>query len=131
MFGLQLKIVDKTAAMAAASRRAFLLGIQKAAFEIMTTARSLIVDSPVPSDPGQPIHTRAGRARRAIRYAVDREAYTAVIGPQAKTVGSSMEVHEFGGVRFGRKYPARPFMGPALQRSIDKIPAGFAGEVHA
>lgn len=74
-----------------------------------------------PSAPGTPPHTNRGHARRAILFAVDKAKLEAVIGPRASVVGESMAAHEFGKQYRGNNYPARPFMGPAL----DRTQAGF------
>ena len=84
------------------------------------------------SRPGNPPHTRGTShksLRAAIWYEVDKAAQSAVIGPRYQYVAAVGAVHEFGGKRQGKKgttvYPKRPFMSPALQRALPKIPAKF------
>lgn len=152
-------------------------------------AKRSIKVSPEPSAPGRPPHTRKGRLKGAILYAVERQLQDVVIGPTASTVGRIGQTHEFGGTeppkkRKGRKanwklevgghgpiaagpggpvvvklttdrqvarareiaaslppaqaapaskkarnYPPRPFMGPALERSKDRLPRLWANSV--
>ena len=87
-----------------------------------------------PSRPGDPPHTRRGRLRFAIRYALAPDKQSVVIGPMASIVGDVARAHEFGG-RYGKtkaaSYPKRPFMGPSLQDSLPRIGPHFEGSVHA
>jgi phage gpG-like protein len=82
-----------------------------------------------PSPAGRPPRTRFGQLRRAIQFAADKRRQVAIIGPSVKKVGQSGIAHEFGGRYKGQKYPKRPFMGPALESSKDKIPKMFSGSV--
>lgn len=68
-----------------------------------------------------------GKALRAsIIYNVDVKNQRALIGPSGTAIGNLGRLHEFGGVgpafqNEGRKYPARPFMRPALQKNLPSI----------
>lgn len=73
------------------------------------------------SKPGTPPHTRRGRLRNAIVF--DVENGNVVIGPTANLMDASAEPHEYGGMYKGEMYPARPFMGPALERVRDRLPS--------
>jgi len=84
-----------------------------------------------PSAPGTPPHAHIGHMRRLLWYAFDRGNRSVVVGPYgferkgfAATNPTVPELHEFGGVmvrtnRKGRtqlyRYPARPYMAPALE----------------
>jgi hypothetical protein len=151
-------------------------------------ARSIKV-SPQAAPLGQPPHTRKGRLKGAILYAVEKAQGSAVIGPTRADIGRIGHTHEFGGteaakVRKGRranwklevgghgpiaagpdgvvvvkltterqvararevaaslppslggpasnkarKYPPRPFMGPALEVSKARLPRFWANSV--
>jgi phage gpG-like protein len=73
-----------------------------------------------PSPPGHPPRS-AGRLRKSIFYAV--QPHSVIIGPSADIIGEVGAVHEYGGKFRGATYPARPYMGPALEKSKDKLPA--------
>jgi len=100
-----------------------------AAAAIRLTARRSIKRSPTYSDPGVPPHTRRGLLREAILYAVEKDAQVAVIGPAYDFVGVSGSAHEFGGRFRGDDYPARPFMGPALEAIRPRLPGFWAASV--
>ena len=44
---------------------------------------------------------------------------------------TSAKAHEFGGRYKRQKYPKRPFMGPALEKTNDRLPKLWAGSVKA
>jgi phage gpG-like protein len=123
------KFFDESAKVLEAAHRATTRSLAKAAYAIFRTAQEEITTAAKPSEAGQPPHTRKGQLRRAERYDVDAAAEVAVIGPRFSMVGASAEAHEFGGEFRGDKYPARPFMGPALERNRDLIPAFWGDEV--
>ena len=76
--------------------------------------------------PGRPPFTHSGSARDAIRFAVDLSAESVFAGPSATDVDDVMGIHEHGGVRFGRRYPARPTMRPAMDTAAPKLPTLWA-----
>jgi hypothetical protein len=82
-----------------------------------------------PTPAGTPPKTPTRRLKKAVQFAVDRDGLSAVIGPRGDYVRNIGAVHEFGGTHYGDKYPARPFMGPALERSRPKLPRHWAGVV--
>ncbi len=86
---------------------------------IRLTARRSIKRSPTESPPGTPPHTRKGQIKRALRYAVEKEKQTVVVGPEAEVVGTSGKAHEFG----GRFSVARRFVdrgGEKLKRRVEQ-----------
>jgi len=103
--------------------------LNHAAAAIRLTARRSIRRSKRESTPGTPPNTRRGLMKRAIVYNIDKLKMVAVIGPAYSIAGKSGKAHEFGGMYFGRKYPARPFMGPALQTNLHRIPPLWRGSV--
>lgn len=128
MFGVKvIKFVDRTRRVQQAADRAARRAFAKAAFRIFRDAQSTIQRSGEPAAPGEPPHTRRGHLRRAIRYHASAEG--AVIGPTASTVGEAGSAHEFGGAFRGQAYPARPFMGPALERELTNFAGEFAGSI--
>lgn len=89
------------------------------------------------SAPGKPPKTRDGLLKKSIIYIVDKQAEEAVIGPTANVIGDIGALHEFGGVRtFKRKgkrvtgrYPARPFMGPAFEKILPRLPESWRRKI--
>jgi phage gpG-like protein len=79
-----------------------------------------------PSPPGQPPKS-AGRLRKSILYAVQSDSV--IIGPTANVIGQVGAVHEFGERFRDAKYPARPYMGPALEKTKPKLAAMWRDSV--
>lgn len=78
---------------------------------------------------GEAPNSRDGRLRRGIRYAQNRSLGTALIGQTESSVGESGAAHEFGEEFRGEEYPERPFMGPALERNIDRFGGSFVASI--
>ena len=130
MIGFALdKFVDDSQAVLAAEQKGTIRALQKAAFQIFKDAQAEIENSPTASRPGEPPHSRTGQLRRAIRYDVDKAAGVAVIGPRESMVGTSAMAQEFGGEYKGEQYPKRPFMGPALEKDANLLPAFWSAEI--
>ena len=128
MFGAAVtKFVDHTRRVREAAEKAARRAFAKAAYRIFRDAQASIQRSTEPSAPGQPPHTRRGQLRRAIRYDATKDG--AVIGPLASMVGDAGAAHEFGGAFRREQFPARPFMGPALERELDNFVGEFAGSI--
>jgi hypothetical protein len=121
MFGAKATVIDNTPAVKAASDRSTITSLAKVGFEVRKEIVASIERSNDPSRPGEPIHTRRGLARRAVRYAVDKPSQNVVIGPGFSVVGTSIEPHEHGGPYKGTMYPARPTAAPALARVAPRI----------
>ena len=96
---------------------------------IRLTARRSIRRSDKPSATGTPPHTRKGQLKRAIVYVVEKQEERVVIGPEYATLGPAGMPHEFGGAFRGDRYKKRPFMGPALMKTKDRLPRKWAGSV--
>jgi phage gpG-like protein len=80
----------------------------------------------VPSPPGKPPVTRRGKVlKRSIRFEVDKHILSVAVGPTKSSTDAFARFHEFGGRRGNAKFPARPFMGPALTASLPKLPNEF------
>jgi hypothetical protein len=104
-------------------------GLNHAAAAIRLTARRSIRRSPKKSSSGKPPHTRRGLLKRALLYNVDKSKMRAVIGPAYSIAGRSGCAHEFGGKYYGRKYPARSFMGPALKVNKQRISSFWSASI--
>jgi hypothetical protein len=90
---------------------------------VMTVARNSIKKSKQYAPVGQPVRTRRGAIKKAILFAPEKDRGRVTIGPAASRLGKSTAgAHEFGQRFRGRKYPARPFMGPALTTAAPKLP---------
>jgi len=101
---------------------------------VRTVAQHLIHERPGASRPGNPPHSHRGFLRDQIYYAYDLAAESVVIGPRVFTPNRDVPaLLEFGGLGFqpGRSghYPARPYMGPALEQSRPKLAEFWQGSV--
>jgi len=106
---------------------------------IMTAARQSIRTRKKASPPGSPPSSHVGLLKRGIFFGYDFVSTSVVIGPEplhGKPIVP--QVLEFGGVerlkdRQGKTYVAtyepRPFMGPAYEREIPKLPAMWRDSV--
>lgn len=103
--------------------------LRHAAGAIRLTARRSIREHPKPSLPGTPPHTQTRLLKESIVYRVDDVQRSVLVGPDATIIGPIGCVHEFGGLFRGRRYPARPFMGPAVQKNIHRLPKLWAGSI--
>jgi hypothetical protein len=131
MIGFALdKFIDEMAKVEAAEHKATIRALQKAAYKIFRDAQTSIEVSPEYAAVGAPPHSRRGQLKHAIRYNVDKAAGIAVIGPTQSEMGDVAAAHEFGEIYYGKHYPKRPFMGPALERNKDSLPIFWSGEIH-
>lgn len=133
-------------AMSKATKKSLSRG---AAF-VWQTARGLIRKGDRISRPGAPPTAHSGVFKKSILFGFDPSTQSAVVGPTLldRGDGTAPRALEFGGTftrRTGRwakriaslkglasyaaKYKARPFMGPALSKNIDKIGGVFADSV--
>lgn len=124
MIKINVKVIDNMEAILKKMRIAALRNLGLFGGLTRKFAQQSIKISPKYSDPGSPPHSRKGLLKKAIIYAVDKEAQEVVIGPSANVIADAGHPHEFGGAFRGDIYPARPFMVPAMKRTIpamDKI----------
>jgi hypothetical protein len=115
--------------VSSAARKGSITSLGHAGAAIRLQARHSIRKSPKPSAPGTPPHTRRGRIRNAIKYAVINAVPSVLIGPDVQVAGTSGSAHEFGGRYRDENYDRRPFMGPALEKTKDRLPPMWAGSV--
>lgn len=113
----------------AAAKRGNITSLGHAGAAIRLAARHSIKKAKGPSASGTPPHTRKGRVRNAIKYAVTAGKQSVVIGPDHAVAADSGSAHEFGGRYRQENYDKRPFMGPALQKVKDRLPPMWAGSV--
>ena len=72
--------------------------------------------------PGQPPKTRFGGLKKSILYDLDKKREEAIIGPAFSRMGEAAAAHEKGGMFRGRRYDARPYMWPAFEKIIPRLP---------
>lgn len=95
-------------------------------------ARRSLRTSKTPSQPGNPPKSPTKLLRNSIRFEVDSTFRDdVVIGPSATTADTIGAVHEFGRDRFGREYPKRPFMEPALEIVRNRLPRFWADKLRS
>lgn len=130
MIGMRATTVDNTRAVKKAADKASFKNLGHAAASVRKTAIKSIKRSVKPSRRGQPPHTRRARKLpRAIYYAAEKDKLSSIVGPVASRVGTVGEAHEFGRTYMGQDFPARPFMGPALEENLDRIPSYWAHSI--
>lgn len=102
--------------------------VRHGAAKVRQVAIASITPSPLASSPGRPPHTRGSMALpRSILFATDEAEAEAIVGPSATMVGRSARRHEIGGLFAGQYFERRPFMAPALDKSLDTFAGDFAG----
>ena len=129
MVGARCKVKSDFHKVQRAARRGNIETLGHAGGYLRKVARHEIKKSAVASEAGTPPHTRRGALKNAIRYAVDKDRRSVVIGPDVEIVGKSGTAHEFGGRYKRQRYPKRAFMGPALESSKEKLPRLWRGSV--
>ncbi len=129
MSGMRVKTQLDAKKVMAAARKSSITSLGHAGAAIRLAARRSIRKSEKPSSPGSPPHTRKGRLRNAIKYAVEATLQSVLIGPDVVVAGTSGKAHEFGGHYRREQYPRRRFMGPALEKVKTRLPAFWAASV--
>jgi len=127
--GMNIKTRSDIPKVLRKARRANIENLGHAGASIRLTAKRSIRKSANPAEPGRPPKTRRGRLRNSIRFAVERNRQRVLIGPDQRIVGQSGRAHEFGGRYRKQRYPKRPFMGPALTKTKDRLPKYWAGSI--
>jgi hypothetical protein len=129
MVKLKVKTRDQTKKVLSKAKKGNIKSLGHAGAAVRLTARRRIRRSKKPAAEGSPPHTRRGQLKRAIAYAVEKDKGRVVIGPKQEIVGTSGKAHEFGGRYRDEQYEQRPFMGPALEKVQDRLPALWANSV--
>ncbi len=131
MIAVKVTTRDETKKVLARTKQGNFKSLAHAGAAIRLTAKRSIRRRKTASPAGQPSHTRKGQLRGAILYAVEKERGLVVVGPDVTKVGKSASAHEHGGRYKRQHYPRRPFMGPALEKNLDRLPRMWAGSVKA
>jgi hypothetical protein len=131
MIGLNVTSKDETRRVLTKARKGSIKSLGHAGAAIRLTARRSIRRRQKAAPEGQPPHTRKGQLRGAIMYAVEKQNDLVVIGPEHAKVARSASAHEHGGRYKRQRYPKRPFMGPALETTGERLPRMWAGSVKA
>jgi phage gpG-like protein len=131
MIAAKVNTKDETKKVLAKAKQGSFKSLGHAGAAIRLTAKRSIRKRKTASPEGQPPHTRKGQLRGAIMFAVEKENDLVVIGPDHSKVGESGAAHEHGGRYKRQRYPKRPFMGPALEKTKDRLPKLWAGSVKA
>jgi len=130
MIGMNAKIRFNTPRVRKAVNRGNVRSLGHAGARIRLRAKGSIRKRKGPSARGKPPHTHRKRLPRAILYKVEPERESAVIGPTYTKAGRWAEAHEKGRRYKGHLFPARPFMGPALEKERASLPKLWAGSVY-
>jgi len=131
MIGMAARTRDNTKQVLTKAKKGSIKSLGHAGATIRLTAKRSIRRRKKPSEEGQPPSTRKGQLRGAIMYAVEKQNDLVVIGPEQAKVGKSASAHEHGGRYKRQRYPKRPFMGPALETTKERLPRKWAGSVKA
>ncbi len=140
---VNIRMFFDTAKVRRAVDKAARATLSKAGAFVRMAARSSIRKRKRISAPGQPPSSHAGLLRRLIFFGYDAGSKSVVIGPMRlnQKIGAAPEALEHGGTstvvegRRGKRrkrrirVKPRPFMGPALQKELPKLPKLWAKSV--
>jgi len=129
MVGVKARTRSEMNKVARKAKRANIENLGHAGGAIRLAAVRSVRKRKGPSPAGQPPHTHTRRLPRAIKYAVEKKRQVVVIGPDVESFGTAGKAHEHGGRFRGERYPKRPFMAPALEKTKDRLPKFWAGSV--
>jgi hypothetical protein len=157
MIKATVKLVIDTGKVQNKADKAAMRNTTRQAFRVMQISKESIQrgKKAKPSKPGETPKSRTGWLKRGIRYAANAASRSVVIGPQklAGKSGQAAAVLEHGGVadvaetvpegvggklrwkrtgkRIKRPMAARPFMGPALTKSMSELGSIWRNSVGA
>jgi hypothetical protein len=122
-------------AMDAGTRQALI----RAGSYIKTSARSSMRRRKRASAPGQPPSAHVGLLKTLLFFVYDPSKKTVVVGPVGFKKAEAPNLNEFGGTVTRRvrgkskqaKYPARPYMAPALAKETPKLPARWSNSIRS
>lgn len=137
---------DKQKILSAADKAAQKVLSKFGAF-VRTTAKQSIRTKKGYSKPGQPPHSKTGLLKRFIFFGYDKSQASVVVGPallSGKNKGQAPSVLEYGGytkpsnvINYRRKrklnrvkIEARPYMNPALNKELPKLPDMWRNSVN-
>lgn len=133
MFGVQTQLTATPKRVDKAVDKGAFRSFGHAAASVRKSARESIVRSNVPGPPDGPIRTKRGRggglAKRpgSLLFSADKKG--ASIGFMASKMDQAIESHEHGTRRGGVKFPKRPTMQPALERSLARFHREWQGAI--
>jgi hypothetical protein len=107
MVGVKVRSRMDSKKVVRASRDGSIKSLGKAGAYLRGIARRSIKVSAEPSQPGHQPHSRKGRIKDAILFAVEKPKQGVVIGPAANEVGRIGHTHEFGGTEPPKKRKGR------------------------
>ena len=105
MIKVRGKIKDETGQVLKKAKTAAITSLGQAGAYIRGIAKRSVKVSPKPAAPGSPPHSRQGKLKNAIAFAVEKDRQDVVVGPNASAVGQIGSTHEFGGVEPPKKPP--------------------------
>ena len=105
MIHARTRYSDSSQAVVQATKRGSVTALRKAGALIRGIAMRSIRVAPDPAPAGHQPHSRTGRLKAAIYFAVERDLSDVVIGPSASAVGKIGRTHELGGVEPPKKPP--------------------------
>lgn len=129
MLGMKVDVQVDTKPVEEAAEKAAYKNLGHMAASIRKETIRAIKKSKKPAAEGQPVHTRAGLAKRAVLYHVDPDGREAIVGFSADVVGEAMAAHEHGGQYRGTDYPARPTIGPAFEAALPRMGPEWEGAI--
>ncbi len=129
MVGMKAKTKSQMQRVAKKAKRKGIENLGHAGAAIRLTAKRSIRKRKGPAPAGQPPHTHTKRLPSAIKYAVEKPKGRVVIGPDVESFGTAGKAHEHGGAYKQEYYEPRPFMGPALEKTKERLPRMWAGSV--
>jgi hypothetical protein len=100
--------------------------LNQAAASLRLIAKRSIRKRKKPSPAGTPPSTQTSRLPRSIVFFVDRKRSYAIVGPSYDLIGPAGAAHEQGGMLRGTDYDQRPFMVPAMEKIIPRLPSMWA-----
>lgn len=136
-----------------------LKALSKAGAFIRQRARTSMRRRKRPSEPGQPPSVHSGELREYLFFAWDASSRSVVVGPAGFKNSDVPNLQEFGGVRTNQRertirvvapgqgprgrrteartlragepivYPKRPYMAPALEKELSRVPSLFQNAV--
>ena len=129
MVGMKVKTKSQMQKVVRKAKRGNIESLGHAGAAIRLVAKRSVRKKKGPAPAGQPPHTHTKRLPRAIKYAVEKQRGRVVIGPDVESFGTAGKAHEHGGVYKQEHYEQRPFMGPALEKTKERLPRMWAGSV--
>ena len=129
MVGVKARTRSEMNKVARKAKRASIESLGHAGGAIRLAAVRSVRKRKGPAPQGEPPHTHTRRLPRAIKYAVVKQKSLVVIGPDVESLGTAGKAHEHDGAYKHEHYKPRPFMGPALEKTKDRLPKLWAGSV--